>query len=591
MFILVAYCLVGLLQAVVDLLPEWIFCIGNFYALNNYTHYIMKKSLLVFLLLSLMITVSVSAQKLDDQKHTWNHLRLAKSPLQADFKSYSIRIDDSEKSFSSLGIMKTKIPQDFFQFEAYEYKPSEGDFEIFIKLGRDVLIKRELVKKAEKQGKGEDAKTITYYSYEVHYRIPLTYQILDGKRVIMEEGNFIYNRTQKKTFGKERSSAALTSKWYESGNASLNTWVKAKIGSQLRDLSAHILNMHDTRMVGRKIDFYSIKKAEKIGFEDMAAKTEAQLADVIKLASAEHKLTLADFGDLIDTWKTTLQAADASDKKESVAFQAAAWNLGMANALCGNYGDGLTFANKLSEADKRAYLKRNLTSFIDDFVAREKANQNVEHIYHPTFDKESALLNVVPASGPETVVFNTGAEPIEREGYVVLAASKDTIRGFLKYNYRLKNNTEAYTLTSVVVENAANSPSVRTIQPEEILEVREGDELLLPVEAGFGPLSMVVLLREIHTVEGLMLTKYEHNGEDSYYLLHLVKNKKGEKKRKVYGLEDGLMFMNLNSSLAKKFEDCPAIVEKANNKGYKKLETSYLEILEDYNGCAPKFDE
>ena len=55
--------------------------------------------------------------------------------------------------------------------------------------------------------------------------------------------------------------------------------------------------------------------------------------------------------------------------------------------------------------------------------------------------------------------------------------------------------------------------------------------------------------------------------------------------KKVYGLDDGMAYLNLNKFVANKFEECPTIVQKATNKEYESNGTSYRQLVDDYAAC------
>ncbi|MEL6834319.1 MAG: hypothetical protein AAFP77_15095 [Bacteroidota bacterium] len=546
----------------------------------------MKQLALITLILGLSVFTSY-AQRLDDHRFNHEYLQLPKEPLAADFQTYAVQFNPGTVNLAKMGMVEASLIKNYFSFANYDYAPEAGDFLLEVNLDGDFFVSKEAKKKQKTEGRGDDAKTVTYYQYLVKFRIPITYRVLDGKREIVADKIFSgYDRTFTKEFGEASSVTRLERAWENSGQASLDSWVKAEFANQMAAFQRHLQSNYDTRPATYTPIFYGIKKADKIGYEDMAAAVPA-LKSVVEGATVEAPLTMDAFGNNISLWEGALANAKADDKKESVAFQAAAYNMAQAYLITSNYAGAREMANRIAEAGRREWLQRAIMPLIDDQEARYQANQNVEARFHATFDADSHAAYMAQQNATNAPVAAAPAEDLS--GFVVLKNGQDTLFGVITYDYKeIKGSDGAKNFKGLYVEDRANPDKAkRYLETEEFLFVKRGDVRLFPVRISFGPISLMTLQEPIYGTDGLILNRLnEGEGDYSYWLVHGARNRKGETVRKVYGIEEGLAFLNLNRTLANKFEDyCSTIVSKANEGTYESNETSYRMIIDDYASC------
>ncbi|MCB0637115.1 MAG: hypothetical protein KDC54_10885, partial [Lewinella sp.] len=457
-------------------------------------------------------------------------------------------------------------------FQAYQQKPLEGDFELVVQLAGDNLVSREVVSKEVTRGRGDDARKVTVYSYLVKYRTPVTYQLLDGKRQIMREAIFVgFDQLEEKTFGEEASRSALESAWEANGNVTYTGWLKESYANRLGALGQFLQRQIDTRTVTEPIVFYGIKRADKIGYEDME-ELIPRLKTIIEAATVEAPLSLEAFADFLPVWENALTNADPEDRRESIAYQAAAVNLGKAYALCGQFEQARTYLARFSEADRRNYLASPLEDMINDLEQRRAANQQVPQTFVGTFDPASVALTRSSSS----------PAPAAEEQFLVLTGSLDTIRGVISYDYKVRESYQ--TLEHIQLEDATNTASpVRLFTPEEVLFVRKGNQEFIPVRVSIGPLSMTNMQELIYGNTGMVLSRFESEGTYDYCVTYVEEDRRGDPVRETIALTNPLA--NLNRVLARKFEHCPVVSQKAGAEAYQETETSYRELVDDYASC------
>ena len=547
-----------------------------------------KRFLLVFA--SLLAMGYSFAQRLDDQRLKFEYLRLPSAPLEGDFKTYSVLLDKGDVSLAKMGMVESSMIENYFELSTYEGVATDGDFLIFVTFSGDHLVSKEVKSASTTVGKGDDAKKVTTYHYEVKFRTPITYQILDGKRVVMREKIFSgYDRVITQKFGEASSASALSRDWSNSGQAQLEAWVKEDFAGLMSNLKYHLQATIDTRPSSRDITFYSIKKAEKIGAEGIASSTEG-LSDVLSAASSTNTLSLDAFGDRIATWEAALTAFDPSDKDESVAFKAASINLSMANLVSGQYDQARNYLTKLETADSRSSsIVADARRPLEDLAARVAANADVPKSYHATFDAVAHQNFIATHIATTGGVMNTNSAPALTNGFLVLN-NLDTLYGVITYDMqkpRLAKDSEMLSLQGITVENASD-PSVgkRYVKIDEFLYVQKNGVIEMPVVIGVGPLGIVSMQEYVKATEGLILTRWNDDGDYIYFLSHVTTKNSGKDGLRVYQLTERLALNSLNESLAKKFEGyCSTIVEKATAETYEDNETSFRQIIDDYAAC------
>jgi hypothetical protein len=539
---------------------------------------------LLLIVFALCFTGLSQAQRLDDVDFNHTYLQLPTHPLQGDFKTYSVMIKPGGVNFAKMGMVESSMKENYFALSKYQYVTEGGDFIILVTLDGDFLVSKTLKKAEVTEGKDEAAKKVTYFSYEVKTRLPISYAIYDGERKLMQELIFSpYDRVITNSFGKETSAAALDKAWNNSGAATMDGWVKADFIGQMQALSGHLKSRYDTYPVTRKVKFYTLKNADKIGYQEMGDAVLA-LKPVVEGATVDKPLSLADFGANIATWEKALANVDPNDKKVGFAFQMAAFNLAMANALTGKYEAASAFAERIGETGRKEFIAKAVTDLIADRRAREQANANIPGTYAGKLNPAAHELFVAEhRAGAVSGGGMTGMN--NADDYIILQANKDTLKGVVTYNF--KTVRDAVSFQGAWVENVVGGEvKKRYVDVQELLALRKNGTEYFPVFVGLGIIGVTTLQEPLYYTDGLMLTRInEGESAGSFFFLHRVENKKGEDGIKVYALNDGLSFLNVNKGLANKFEDCPTIVQKANNNYYKKNETSLREVVDDYSSC------
>lgn len=543
----------------------------------------MKNAFFVFML-SACFGTFLGAQRLDDVDFKHTYLQVPMVPLQGSFKTYSVVIKPNGVNFGKMGMIESAMKENFFSLESYQYVKEGGDFVILVTLDGNHFVSKTLKKSEVTEGEGAAAKKVTYYSYEVLMRTPISYAIYDGERQLMiEKVVSSYERTFKGTFGKATSTQNLDKEWNNAGDATVEGWVKADFADQMKNLHGHLKRSYDTYTVTKERRFLTMKNADKIGYQEMADAV-LKLKPVVEGATVDNPLTLASFGDQIGMWEKALANANPMDKKEGFAFQMAAFNLAMANALTGNFEVATAMAERIGETGRKEYIANPVNEVIKDLQARAKANESIPSTYVGKFNPEAHAIFM---SEHKPIQLNPSVTTTRESlpDYVVLLATKDTLTGMITSDFKTVRELKSF--QGLWIEGIMDGElKKRYVKVEEMSVMRKNSVVLRPILVGLGIIGVITLQETLYASDDLALMKgHEGEGDGSFFLLHMVLDKKGESDLKVYALNDGLAFMNFNKGIAGKFEDCPNIVEKANNKGYEKNETSLRTLVDDYKAC------
>ncbi len=541
------------------------------------------KTTCILLLWILSTAFLAQAQRLDDVNFNYTYLQLPSHPLQGDFRTYSVMFKPNGINFARLGMLESSLRETYFTFVQYQQVADGGDFVILVTFDGNTLVSKTLKKSEVTEGQGPNARKVTYHSYEVKTRLPIIYALYDGERRLMEEAIFSpYDRIVANTFGKETTVEALDKAWNNTGQTSLDNWLKADFTEQLKALSAHLKSRYDTYAVTRRIPFYTIRNAEKIGYQELADAVMT-LRPTVEATTAHRKLQLEDFSAHLNPWQKALAEVDPKDKRLDIVFQMAAYNLAMAHALSGQYDAAIRFANRIAEAGRKDNMTKPIFDFVTDRQTRERANANVPVVFSGRFSAE-AHRRFVLEHRQSTPQATTNIGITSAPDFIVLKYSNDTLYGAINPDFAYIGNAQS--LQGAWIESTQYGQVKKNyVKAEEILLWRKDGLLQLPLT-----LPVVVDINTLQTPlyqrSGLNLVRVSEGASTgSLYLVRMAR-RRGENPLEVYALNEGVASQNLNNMLAQKFDYCPTIVQKARRGYYQRTEASLRELIDDYSICV-----
>ncbi len=522
----------------------------------------MKKPLLLLVLLLPCLFAWGQKAKGDQIKYTF--LRKPMNPLEGEFTTYSFTIkDDNRISLKRLGFLDSKVAEQHFDFDQYERKMDRGDFELVLDVEGDNIISRDVKSTTKTEGKGDDAKKVTYYYYEVKYCVPASYQLLDGAREVMRDGLLGSCNTPLTYKGKEfRSKTSVYKHWDDNEHSIKTNLVTDRVRDMLVDLGRKLHSEIDAHPYSINPTFYSIKKADKYNAEqydeafEITKKILAKTHNGISQEELQKGLEPA-----MNIWKEGLTKYDVKNKKEVGMYFASAYNLAQACTMLEAFDAAQDYLDKAVEADKKGGEVRALQTWLEQMIARDEANKSIPNKFVGTYQ-------------------GGGEEDSKRDVPLdyVITSRKDTVYGEINITYGNLG------IDRIKVTNYAQEVNpTRSFKSDEVKLIRNYGYYyhLIPMSRtenmGIPSIELAQLLHFNEKV-GLYRVKAEEETIEEFCFL------KYEDKAKAVST-NALKFIKINKGIASYFDDCPNIVKKAEEKSYKRSENGLMEVIDDYETC------
>ena len=519
----------------------------------------MKQSTLLLALLAVSLTLPCFGQKTKSKSLSFQILRLPAQPLEGDFKTYSVRFQNEGLALSELGLLETQVVAKYFDFQKFDQNGNQGDFELVVQLFGDNLVQRQPESFEKTVGRGDDAKTVTYYRYQVSYKMPIVYQIKDGRRTIIRESIFNpHDNIQSYKWGEYKTAKALKDAWGGKGMTELNRKLKEELTNQLARLGAVLKNEIDQRYIDTQTAFFTIKKPEKFNLEEMDKALEVANKALAKTLSGTPITNIeSDMEPALTIWKETAASNSASDKKRGIVHFACQYNLAKSYWLMGQYDLSREYINKAEKVGKRGGQLKTLSNAIADAETRIDVNENLQFIHQGQYD---------PASAEAAFAGNNTANDY------IMTWEQDTVFGTITYDI------DMFGIDKIKVEPVGEA--MRVFNPDEVAIIVQANRTYQPLAArpvisiapAFVPLELV------YYTEKMILYRLDLEGEYEYFI------RKAEKGADPVNVS-GRKFSNFNKGLATYFENCPAIKEKAEAGEYKRSETTLRGIVDEYTAC------
>ena len=522
----------------------------------------------------------------------------AATPFSTPFKTLTVRIH-GENHLKTYGILASEVIKNHLDFNLYENVDSEGDLhlDIFVKAPKFVGVNQ---KKKETE---KDGKVTREFYYEGALATPMSYELRDGSRALIEE-KVVYSLSDFSTFTTERrnSSRALQDYWDESKNIVITKKLTTALKKNIGTLADQLRDRYDDRILDASFNLFDVRKADKINAQFMN-ELFSSVQSAISTNSNMSEWDESKRQKLIDGYKKGL-AFDAEDKKERVIYAASAYNLAALHLIWGDYESAQSFISqgrkadrkkyefdKLQEVTKKSIERANqvdqaaLSQWVASYVAGSDANlPALDDGNNQTMDQDDQ--NDLSAVGE-----NTQELPVD----TVVFVNDEMAIGRLTFDIYKGSGELAVAKIKKIILQPEGDEDAQDLDLKDIKLIRTTDAWLYPVEIAAGLKTTKYFFRPIQTSKDQnvgLLQGYYHPGMDLRYAqfdsMHLIVIKNGAKDGgpKLLQISGGLQFsMGINSGIKKNFEDCPAIVKKCENKQYVDSEYSLKSLIDDYDSC------
>ncbi|MEL7534257.1 MAG: hypothetical protein AAFN10_23330, partial [Bacteroidota bacterium] len=366
----------------------------------NQTKLLANKSILqkgFFLLAIACLYFPLHAQSYRDLNTGLTYLQLPFAPLEGDFKTYSISVDELELKAIDYGLRLEEVLPKQFALEQYELVEKDGDFEVILELGKAHYVGKTAQKGTEKvKNKAGEYVQKTYYYYEVTYTLPYKLSLYDGKRQLMREKVF-FKRGEElyRNYGKAASLTKLAASWEADEKKYLYETYKRELNYLFKTSGQWLQSQIDTRFVTLDdADLLTIKKPEKFGAQkvtDAFAKIAELQANGKFQRSPEE--ALAEIEPTLALLKQELNNFSPDNKKEKKIYFATALALAKMYTYLHQPAEGKTYFEKAQAAMdgfRAESLVKDFIPILKDMERRVATNKEVANKYVGSFDAAAA---------------------------------------------------------------------------------------------------------------------------------------------------------------------------------------------------------
>ncbi len=556
------------------------------------------KKLFYALGILLFMSLHLGAQSFNYEDVTVKYKLVAKTPFTSAFGTITVRFLGDEH-LKRYGILPSELISSEYKFERFKNVPEHGDLHLDVSVGKPEYLG---VEKATEKRKEKDGE-VTYYYYQGTVITPITYELRDGARNLIDE-KIVFNATDHLHFTTEAyaSSYALAKAWEEGQNIVISKNVAEILRNSLAETSKKIKDRFDDQILQKKLNLFDIKKADKIHAEflntaflkitsglaqnqNISSWPESQKSEIKELLSRGTK-----FG--------------TEDNDERVAYAIAYFNLAALNAFWNDIATAKSCILKGKKADRKIWEFEQLEKWIAEMDHRGEADEISAKEYVSTYqDGADAKLPGMPVSTQTGSVTEDFTPSKARTIDTVYAMNGDIIIGYVTVVHKMRRlgTDEIHDLTHLII-NPLNMP-----QDEIKLPV---SELKLLVHKGIymKPLPTKIALAldpPIHLYEPLKVSKngkvallrtayhesmpYNLSSMEGRAYLYIVRPKNDSPDFDILPVSGGSRYLlGLNGALSKDFETCSTIVAKTKVKHYELTEESLKGLIDDYDTCSSK---
>lgn len=299
----------------------------------------MLRFTLVLVFLAAVLSPTLSAQKVKKLKaHEVELDQLPLDPLGGYFRTYSLRFDNFKALRDITGKAEKKMNKDYFSLNRYVFADGQGDFNAYLSLGNNFEPTRTTARKAVQAGTRDAPVQDTQAYYNVTLQLPLALRILDGERKLIREVDLSGFKSQMAfEFGPFGTDAELAAKWQSEGLTKLRANRITYLDQAFNYAAARLRSEIDSSVVTRRVNFVTIKKAEKYGIADLETDADRATHALEAFAKNKDRAALIDaLKPLVDKWRNAPDKYDPNNKKEDDIRYAFAHNLALAAYLTGN---------------------------------------------------------------------------------------------------------------------------------------------------------------------------------------------------------------------------------------------------------------
>lgn len=335
----------------------------------------LKRLLVIGMMLMPMLTI---AQNIDRENFTVNYLRLPKSPLPENVKTYTAKANVPSLSASQNRSSIEKSVKSAMKLHGFEKVESDGDLNITVSLGSFNYQNRKF-NSEKKQSKDKEGKVTTYYEYwyTFEYRYPVRMVIKDQVNGEELYNGYVDNSQDynSASTSRTRSSDYLSKSW----ESALDKKRSEALSHHLNTVSRHISNYYGFTPSKQSVQLRKIKKFKKHDYTELNAACDNAETALTGMEAKMDYLTEdleATLQAALKTWESELSQADFSDKKARINEKVASVllnNIAIANYWLANF-DKVSEMIEKADGLKSDGWTNSLKEEMEETMARRSAN-------------------------------------------------------------------------------------------------------------------------------------------------------------------------------------------------------------------------
>ncbi len=367
----------------------------------------MTKFLTLLVAISFIFTQDLSAQKIKDERISFEFTRLPSNPLDPTFTTYSSVVYGSDYGLENLGYDRNQMAESYFSLGGFKRVGQGGHFRISCYVGYPVTTAAETKSYQKTITNKDKTKTkVTRYKKEVSYRVPVRYKVEDYQGNVITSGSM--NEIKTFTWGDGATSAtALSNSWRNSRDGVITPKYKKAVKDGFSSASGTIRSLYGYSVKKRTAQIEMLGKKDDGTEEFMSAYETTKAAFALMRADEKPDKVKEAVRPALEFYMAEKNKWSAADKKERKVRSTCVYNLATIFYWLDELDEARKYANECIEIDYKPGRGKTLIRGID--ATKKLFDINNTTSRHPSFNLSNATAPGMAAFGGLDVVEEGGA--------------------------------------------------------------------------------------------------------------------------------------------------------------------------------------
>lgn len=549
----------------------------------------MKKITGLLFGLLFLFSFSLTGQRIGDEKANVQFNRLPSEPLSKDFSTYSVDLFTAKSTLRNINMTEENILSKF-DLNAFQKVDEGGHFRIGIIIENFERTGLETKKHETTTGEGDNKKTVTKYSYEMSYIMPVTVKLEDYEGNVHFEQTFnggdapmsySFRKDKKSNFSSARE---MREAWKKRWRGLYTSLAKKAVNDAIGKSNQAIKTKFDITPITKRQIRIKLAKGKKVAEADDFEKYYGDIKLAFMSMRPDESLDeiKGKVTDALDFWKRTKEKYPAGDKKTGKVHHACLYNLAVVNFWLDNLDEAEMYA---AEAATRVDFKKKDAEAILKRIESAKAVMEANEIDTRHFAIETSG-NPAPDGVAYPVLMEFDVLPDGIEGWVK-TTDGETINGIFDIDE-----------TKSLDFRPGRSAAFWYMENEEPVKKYVNPELFSSfafrgrnfVSMNFLPMSA----GEITAKPRIMEKVFESDQINAYVFYPF--NEPGDEVESEFAVQKkddkcvslsiaNPRFIAWRKAFSKYLAECPALSQAIANGDYKRNHDMIMKAIEEYSQC------